>query len=85
MTVMSSKEAKNNFGKMMENVQREPIVITKHGRASAVLMSAEDYRQIKLEKLRASLATGEQQAKNGDFVKFSLEQIIEELDSSDRC
>ncbi len=83
MTVMSAKEARNNFGKMMEDVQREPIVITKHSRASAVLISAEDYRQMKLEKLRASLAIGEQQAKNGDFADFSLEQIIVELDSGD--
>lgn len=81
MTIMSAKEAKNGFGKMMEDVQREPIVITKHNRPSAVLISAEDYRQIKLEKLRASLAIGEQQAKNGEFVEYSLEDLIKELDS----
>ncbi len=39
-----------------------------------------DAEQVKLEKLRASLAIGEQQAIKGDFVEFSLEQVIEDLD-----
>lgn len=83
MTIMSAKDAKNNFGKMMEDVQRGPIVITKHSRASAVLISAEEYRQIKLEKLRIKLAIGEEQARNGEFVEYSLERLMEELDGEE--
>jgi len=41
LKIMSAKEAKNSFGKLMEDAQREPVVIQKHGRASAVVVSEE--------------------------------------------
>lgn len=46
MKAIAAKEAKNNFGAMLDSVQREPIAIEKHGRAVAVVMSVEDYRQM---------------------------------------
>lgn len=68
MKAIAAKEAKNNFGEMLDTVQREPITIEKHGRAVAVIMSAEDYRQIKLERLRSKLAVGEAQLNRGEGV-----------------
>lgn len=81
MTVMSAKDAKNNFGKLMEDAQREPVVITKHNRPSAVLVSAKEYREIKLEKLRSKLLVGERQADDGESIQYSFEQLITDLDS----
>ena len=52
MKAIAAKEAKNNFGEMLDTVQREPIIIEKHGRAVAVVMSAQKYQQMKLERLR---------------------------------
>ena len=61
MKAIAAKDAKNNFGEMLDTVQREPITIEKHGRAVAVVMSAQEYQQMNLERLRAKLATGEAQ------------------------
>jgi len=80
LKIMSAKEAKNGFGKLMEYAQREPVVIQKHGRASAVVVSAEEYKNIKLERLRKRLAVGMEQADRGDFADYSLEDLIAELD-----
>jgi len=77
---MSAKEAKNNFGKLMEDAQREPVVIQKHGRASAVVVSAEEYKNITLERLRKRLAVGMEQADRDDFAEYSLDDLMAELD-----
>ena len=61
MKAIAAKDAKNNFGEMLDRVQREPLSIEKHGRAVAVVMSAQEYQQMKLERLRAKLAVGEGQ------------------------
>lgn len=61
--------AKNKFGEMLDTVQREPLTIEKHGRAVAVIMSAQEYQQMKLERLRAKLAIGEKQLDKGEGVE----------------
>ncbi len=66
MKAIAAKEAKNNFGEMLDTVQREPIIIEKHGRAVAIVMSAQEYQQMKLERLRAKLAVGEGQLDRGE-------------------
>ncbi len=68
MKAIAAKDAKNNFGEMLDTVQREPLSIEKHGRAVAVIMSAQAYRQMKLERLRAKLAIGEGQLDRGEGV-----------------
>lgn len=80
LKIMSAKEAKNSFGTFMEDAQREPVVIQKHGRASAVVVSAEEYKNIKLERLRKRLAIGMEQADRGDFAEYSLDDLIAGLD-----
>ncbi|MEO5655473.1 MAG: type II toxin-antitoxin system Phd/YefM family antitoxin [Nitrosospira sp.] len=68
MKAIAAKEAKNNFGEMLDTVQREPIIIEKHGRAVAVVMSAQKYQQMKLERLREKLAVGDGQLDRGEGV-----------------
>lgn len=68
MKSIAAKEAKNNFGEMLDTVQREPVTIEKHGRAVAVVLSVTDYQQMKLEMLRAKLAVGEAQLNRGEGV-----------------
>lgn len=43
MVSMTSLEAQNQFGRLIDSSQREPITITRHGRPVAVVMSYEDY------------------------------------------
>lgn len=45
MQTFAAGEAKNSFGKMLDTVQREPVVIEKKGRAVAVVMSIEEYNK----------------------------------------
>ncbi len=68
MKAIAAKNAKNNFGEMLDTVQREPLAIEKHGRTVAVIMSAQEYQQMKLERLRAKLAVGEGQLDRGEGV-----------------
>ena len=58
MKAIAAKDAKNNFGEMMDTVQREPVTIEKHGRPVAVIMSANAYQKMKLERLRAEVKEG---------------------------
>ena len=68
MQSMAAKEAKTHFGELMDTVQREPVSIEKYGRPVAVMISAEEYKQLKLERLRARLAIGEFQLDRGKAV-----------------
>ncbi len=68
MQSIAAKEAKIHFGELMDTVQREPVSIKKYGRPVAVMMSAEAYKQFKLERLRARLSIGEIQLDRGNAV-----------------
>jgi prevent-host-death family protein len=42
MKTMTAAEAKNHFGKFLDMAQREPVVVSKNGRAVGVFMSMQD-------------------------------------------
>jgi prevent-host-death family protein len=65
---ITAKEAKTHFGELIDTVQREPVSIKKYGRSVAVMMSSEEYRQFKLERLRVRLSMGEVQLDRGQGV-----------------
>lgn len=68
MKSIAAKEAKIHFGELIDKAQREPVSIEKYGRPVAVIMSSEEYKQIKLERLRARLAIGEVQLDSGEGI-----------------
>ena len=43
--IIPAATAKNRFGEMLDSAQREPVVIQKHGRTVAVLLSGHDYEE----------------------------------------
>ncbi len=47
MVRVSAAELQKQFGTYSETAQREPVTITKHGRDSLVLMSAEAYERVR--------------------------------------
>ena len=47
MASVTSADFQRGFGRYREVAQREPVVITSHGRDSLVLLSAEEYRRLK--------------------------------------
>lgn len=44
--VISSTEAQNQFGKLLEDAQKEPVMIQKNGRDQVVVISASEYEEI---------------------------------------
>jgi prevent-host-death family protein len=46
MRSISAKEAKDGFGALLDAAQREPVTITKKGRAVAVVLSRDDYARL---------------------------------------
>jgi len=75
MKAIAAKEAKNRFGVLMDTTQREPVAINKHGRAVAVMMSVEEYKMIKLGRLRTEVGMGLDQLDSGTSVTVSSEEM----------
>jgi prevent-host-death family protein len=47
MTTITATDAKNKFGQVLEEAQREPVRIQKSGRDVAVLLSAAEYERLR--------------------------------------
>ncbi len=66
---ITALEAKNRFGEVMEAAQRQPIGITRNGRPSVVMISAESYarrQRVARERLRQAMQrAGEYAAAHG--------------------
>ena len=46
MRTVTSVEAQNKFGALLDNAQREPVTITRHGRPVAFLLSPADMQEL---------------------------------------
>ena len=46
MVKVTSKEAKDRFGIVMDTARREPVTVTKHNRPNVVIISAERYEEL---------------------------------------
>ena len=46
-TRVTASEFQMSFGALSDKARREPVVITKHGRDSLVVMSAEEWERLK--------------------------------------
>ena len=90
MKTYSAKDAKNRFGEMMDAAQREPVCIEKHGRPTAVVLSAAEYRQLKIDRLKAELQIGIDQLDRGEGIEYEnigdlFDEINAELDAADQA
>ena len=50
MVKITSAEAQNQFGKLIDTAQREPVEITRHGRTAAFVVSPQDMEEILIER-----------------------------------
>jgi prevent-host-death family protein len=46
MKIVQATEAKNNFGKLLEDAIVEPVMIQKNGREIAVVLSYEEFKRL---------------------------------------
>ncbi len=53
MAVTTALDFQRNIGRYQELAQREPVEITRHGRRSLVLLSAEEYARLRARDRRA--------------------------------
>ena len=51
MITVTSVEAQNRYGQLLDTVQREPVTITRHGRTAAFIVSPQD--MMELQQLRS--------------------------------
>jgi len=75
MKAIAAKEAKNRFGRLMDAAQREPVAIEKHGRPVAVMMSVEEYKMIKLGRLRTEVSLGLEQLDSDESTVFDRDGL----------
>ncbi|MEZ2347851.1 type II toxin-antitoxin system Phd/YefM family antitoxin [Terriglobus sp. RCC_193] len=59
MVTLSSREAQNRFGQLLDTAQREPVAITRHGRPAAFLVSPQEMEELLDARGRRSRAVRE--------------------------
>jgi prevent-host-death family protein len=59
MKTMTSVEAQNGFGRLLDTVQREVVAITRHGRPTAFIVSPQDMDELLDVRRRRSQAVAE--------------------------
>ena len=62
MVSMTSVEAQNRFGQLLDTAQREPVTITRHGRTAAFIVSPQDMDDLINARSRRSKAVAEFEA-----------------------
>ena len=56
-TRVTASEFQQAFGALSDKARREPVIITKHGRDSLVVMAAEEWERLKRRDRRVGLAS----------------------------
>ena len=54
MKAMPAREAKHQFGRMVDTARAEPVVIEKHGRPVVVVVAVEEFERLKTIEARAN-------------------------------
>lgn len=49
-TTFTAKEAKNNFGRLLDEARRFPVAVLKNGRRVAVVMSSDEYDEFETKR-----------------------------------
>ena len=76
---IAAREAKNEFGRLLDNAQREPVTIEKKGRPVAVLLSIVEYHRLE-EMEDYYWGKRAEEAKAGGFVGIEeSEKFLEDI------
>ena len=62
MKTLTSVEAQNRFGQLLDSVQRDPVAITRHGRPTAFVVSPQDMDELLDGRRRRSKAVADLEA-----------------------
>ena len=83
MTTMSATQAKQNFAAMIDAAQREPVRIQRHERDVAVLVSAEEYENIRQLRVKELLRFTEETSRYAESQGMT-EELLEQLLADDK-
>jgi len=80
MKTIPAKQAKDQFGSLLETAQREPVTITKQGRPAAVVISLDEYERMGGERARLKRVVSDlrQEAKESGLTEEIVQAIIDE-------
>jgi prevent-host-death family protein len=79
MTEMTALDAKNRFGRLIELAQRAPVTVTRNGRPSVVVMSADAYerrRKAAADRLAEAMDRMAAEAKANGLDEAELEKLL---------
>jgi antitoxin Phd len=79
MRTISSQNAKNRFGQLLDAAQRAPVTVTKKGRPAAVVMSIEDYERMRgaaWQRLSETMARAREQAAERGLTDELLDELL---------
>ena len=68
MKTLAATEAKNEFGRLLDTAQREPVTIEKKGRPVAVVLSLEEYQRLEALDDAWWAARADAAEKEGDWL-----------------
>jgi len=83
MHTFTANEAKTRFGELLDRVQREPVQVTRHNRVVGVLVSAEDYHDMRTfyaNRLRHTLQQSAADAAVKGLTDETLKQLLRDED-----
>jgi prevent-host-death family protein len=79
MKTVPATEAKNRFGEVLEAAQRQPVSITRNGRPSVVMISAESYarrQHMSRKRLRQAMQRAGEHAAAQGMTEDVLDKLL---------
>ena len=79
---VTATDLKQRTGQVLDDAQREPIRIEKHGRVYGAVISRQDLEMLegakKLQVLKNSVQAGFSQIENGEYSTRSMDDLFQE-------
>ena len=79
MQLLSANHAKTQFGQMIDMAQKEPVRITRHNRVVGVMVSAQDYEDMRAfyaNRLKHTLQTTAVSARARGLTQDKLDELL---------
>ena len=83
MQIYTANEAKTHFGKMLDAAQRGPVQVTRHKRVVGVMVSAEDYAQMRRYYQERFLETIDKTSTKAEQLGLTEEKLRALLENED--
>lgn len=81
MQAFTANDAKTRFGEFLDRAQREPVAVLRHDRMVGVMVSAQDYedmRRFYANRLQASLNESAHAAAQAGLTHETLEALLQD-------